>query len=198
MFHCFIVLLFYCFIVLLFYCWYIYTYWCKSIAPKRRTNITNRPWAASCPQKRVQKIHRTPPRVCTACWSKDEVSKYCLSSAPLPPGLPQNPCQDRPELIFWRHQTVSVLGPSFQVFCFLFKKMSKSKSLFLGRFKGLGGMGACGNHWKWSQFCACKIWWESVRKTPISWQNHFFNFLDFILFKQLENLGLKLRQKNKI
>ena len=29
-----------------------------------------------------------------------------------------------------------------------FGKMSKSKSLFLGGFKGLGGMGVCGNHWK--------------------------------------------------
>ena len=48
------------------------------------------------------------------------------------------------------------------------EKMSKSKSLFLGRFKGLGGMGVCGNHRKWSQFRACKIWWKSVRKTPIS------------------------------
>ena len=33
-------------------------------------------------------------------------------------------------------------------------RMSKSKSLFLGHFKGLEGMGVCGNHWKWSQFRA--------------------------------------------
>ena len=52
-------------------------------------------------------------------------------------------------------------------------KMSKSKSLFLGRFKGLGGMGVCGNHWKWSQFCACKIWWKSIRKPLILWPTHF-------------------------
>ena len=43
---------------------------------------------------------------------------------------------------------VSVLGPSFQVFQKIFQTFSKSKSLFLGRFEGLGGMGACGNHWK--------------------------------------------------
>ena len=30
----------------------------------------------------------------------------------------------------------------------LLKNMPKSISLFLGRFKGLWGMGVCGNHWK--------------------------------------------------
>jgi hypothetical protein len=50
----------------------------------------------------------------------------------------------------------------------IFEKMSKSKSLFLGHFEGPGGMGVCGNHWKLSQFRACKIWWKSVRKTPVS------------------------------
>ena len=48
---------------------------------------------------------------------------------------------------------------------YFFEKMSKSKSLFWGRFKSLGGMGVCRKHLKWSQLRACKIWWMSVRKT---------------------------------
>ena len=46
----------------------------------------------------------------------------------------------------------------------IFGKMTKSKSMFLGRFKGLEGMGVCGNPWKWSQLRACKIWWTSFIK----------------------------------
>ena len=63
----------------------------------------------------------------------------------------------------------------------IFGKMSKSKSLFLGRFKGLGGMGVCGKHWKWSQLRACKIWWTSVRKTPVSRPYYFFDFFEKVL-----------------
>jgi hypothetical protein len=65
-----------------------------------------------------------------------------------------------------------------------FWKIPKSKSLFLGQFRGPGGggMGICGNHWKWSQFRECKIWWKSVRKTSVSWPYYFFDVFEKVIF----------------
>ena len=43
----------------------------------------------------------------------------------------------------------------------------------LGRVKGLGELGVCGNHKKWLQLRACKTWYKSVGKTP----SYVFNLL---------------------
>ena len=44
---------------------------------------------------------------------------------------------------------------------------------FEGVWRAYGGMGVCGNHWKWLQRRPCKILCKSVWKTPIPWQNYF-------------------------
>ena len=44
-------------------------------------------------------------------------------------------------------------------------KNVKSKSKFRGLFRGLGGLGVCGNDRKCIQLRACRLWCNSVRKT---------------------------------
>ena len=52
-------------------------------------------------------------------------------------------------------------------------KSLKGKVEILESFKGLGGMGVCGNHWK------------SVRKTPVSWPYYFFENFEKSSFRAL-------------
>ena len=80
----------------------------------------------------------------------------------------------------WHHGTIAPRALKKKE-TIIVEKMSKSKSSILGRFKGLGGMGVCGNHAKWLQLRACKIWWISVRKTPVSWPNYFFEIFEKVL-----------------
>ena len=46
-------------------------------------------------------------------------------------------------------------------------KNTKSIFKFLGRFRGLGGLGLCGNHRKRIELRACKIWSRSVPGTSV-------------------------------
>ena len=52
-------------------------------------------------------------------------------------------------------------------------KIAKNKLKFWGRFKGLWGLGVCGNHRKCIQLHAFKIWCKSFNKMIISWPKYF-------------------------
>ena len=58
-----------------------------------------------------------------------------------------------------------------------------NKLKFIGRSRGLGDLGVCGNHRKWLQIHACKIWCNSVITTLISWPKRFPLF--FFTFRAL-------------
>ena len=60
-------------------------------------------------------------------------------------------------------------------------KNTTSKLKLLCRFRGLGGLGVCGNHRKLLQLRACQLWCKSVRKTNIS----CFLFLSLFTFRAL-------------
>ena len=56
-------------------------------------------------------------------------------------------------------------------------------------------MGVCGNPWKWLQLRACKIWWKSVRKTPISWPKYFSIFCLYIFRTSRKYFGIYRNNK---